>query len=109
MSAHTPGPWKTGHSDPWSVEHDRYGNLAWIGIKAKRKVVAIAMTAGRHENPEYQANARLIAAAPDLLAALQGLLSACDRFAERWAYDDEGKALADAARAAIARTQSTEA
>jgi hypothetical protein len=71
----TPGPWVVGHSDPWSLENDRFGTFAWTGIKGKRgKVVAIAMTVGSHDKPEYQANARLIAAAPDLVEELRKVL-----------------------------------
>jgi hypothetical protein len=70
---HTPGPWKTGHSDPWSLEHERTGNVVWVGIKAKSKVIGVAMTIGHYDDEEYQANARIMSAAPDLLKALTDL------------------------------------
>jgi hypothetical protein len=61
VSGHTPGPWRyfRGTHSVWSVEK------------------AICIMAGPHkrECEERDANARLIAAAPDLLEALQMLYS----------------------------------
>ena len=60
-SNHTPGPWAS-HKD---YVLDQYGNK-----------VAVACP-GRHLGQgDPLANARLIAAAPELLAALEGLVSA---------------------------------
>lgn len=53
---HTPGPWQTqdvGHG------HCIDPNIAWVGLTSKQAP------------EETAANARLIAAAPELLAALQ--------------------------------------
>lgn len=95
MSTHTPGPW-------W---HDTGGKSDWGGMVrgADHKPVATtAMAArfdvGKHEPPpEIAANARLIAAAPDLLDAL--------KWAERQLFalvtDDDGSG-------AIIRGTSTE-
>lgn len=66
---HTPGPWEVGrgyastHATPIRWEGE---NLAWV-----------CGTDSPHEFSLEQtlANARLIATAPDLLAALEGLLS----------------------------------
>ena len=60
MSKHTSGPWSVGPqqsvtSRGWSIA-DKNGNR-------------LAFVLGEH-SPELQANARLIAAAPDLLVAL---------------------------------------
>ena len=57
---HTPGPWQVGHVDTQSVRADG---------------LLVATTACQRK--EWQANTRLIAAAPELLAALEGLLSCC--------------------------------
>ena len=61
---HTPGPWESNHSGSyWSIlGPDR--NLHGEGITSM-PVAAVVQT-----NPEALANAKLIAAAPDLLAAL---------------------------------------
>lgn len=62
MSNHTPGPWKI--VDAWNdymVEGQNGEEIIWQD--------------GPHETPTInEANARLIAAAPDLLKALEGLL-----------------------------------
>jgi hypothetical protein len=57
---HTPGPWKLHRL--WSDDVvDSTGSL-------------IVSAYGDYESPETQANARLISAAPELLAALEALL-----------------------------------
>jgi hypothetical protein len=58
---HTPGPWRLSHEADTQVEAERNGNF-------------IASCDGGGEDGEYEtdlANARLIAAAPDLLRELQ--------------------------------------
>ena len=62
---HTPGPWSIG-------EHQKIISTGW-SIRIPSDGSAIAYVLGER-NPELQANARLIAAAPDLLAALKELL-----------------------------------
>ncbi len=62
MSEHTP--------TPWQIEYDEKGRAASIG----HEHILIASLSG--SNPVC--NARLIAAAPDLLAALQELSQWCD-------------------------------
>lgn len=64
-AAHTPGPWKfgkelTARSGEWLVSFD---------AGSKGRGIAIAETRAGSGNEE--ANARLIAAAPELLAALE--------------------------------------
>ena len=95
MSKHTPGPWKVG------MAFDNYGETE-IAIEhmtpAGNLVVAVALGGLQGQD----ANARLIAAAPDLLAALQAIVkSLVDQ-------DDEGmiehaQQMIDA-RAAIAKS-----
>ena len=60
---HTPGPWQVNNNDPLQV-CDSDGE--------KRGCSPIANTRGKRG--EAKANARLIAAAPELLAALESLL-----------------------------------
>jgi hypothetical protein len=73
MSAHTPGQWVAKHAE------DGCGD---IGIVGGDGVVAECFNeirkARENAKDECLANARLIAAAPDLLAALQELSTAAD-------------------------------
>lgn len=74
MSEHTPGP--------WDVKPDLIGYVE--ASIADDKGASISPIAVVFEHSEYgrslpaKANTRLIAAAPDLLAALEGLLAAFD-------------------------------
>lgn len=93
MSEHTPGPWRAGYID----EQDRRERMI---VRAEavdgHPYVAICPNplAGSHE-----ANARLIAAAPDLLAACELMLSSPK-------YGNApSEAAVEAARAAIARAR----
>lgn len=67
MSKHTPGPWETDKADHDVPYQD-------IKIKAARRTVCTVWIddAPCHDfNAEQDANARLIASAPELLAALR--------------------------------------
>jgi hypothetical protein len=81
-TAHTPGPWlaepSTDNRKTWHVVAPCGLRLAW-----------------RIGSPNEAQDARLIAAAPDLLAALKGILSITHRDHVAW----------DAARAAIAKAE----
>lgn len=84
---HTPGPWAHINPDGFTVRHPQvYSdtgpvcNVTWLGD-------------GRID--ELRANARIIAAAPDLLEALQEIVAAAD--GEGWAQLDATLANARAA------------
>ena len=72
MSAHTPGPWRIT---------DRYGVLTYqVGIDGRTVCTVWPRQQGHRPSgvdtepwPEGEANARLIAAAPDLLESLREL------------------------------------
>lgn len=66
-ASHTPGPW----------EHFGPGNPQVYGGDPKRRVCVLDRLTGADMAEDY-ANARLIAAAPDLLAALKALHHQCD-------------------------------
>ena len=87
MSKHTPGPWQwTQHFDPTiSIYKDGFGQIARL----------YDSSAGTGK-----ANARLIAAAPDLLDALKALTHSLD--VEDLVHDDQRSSFA-AAIAAIAK------
>lgn len=71
---HTPGPWRMSDCGEWSASHDGYGASSYIGVKDQAgTVVAIAVAHDPEpfgSDPDPEANARLIAAAPDLLTML---------------------------------------
>jgi hypothetical protein len=95
MMEHTPGPWEISRgaqNDPFSIE-------------ASACTVAHIKTTPRKWSPE--ANAHLIAAAPDLLEALEDLISA-GAAVHHYLGQATGKIHADAlqkARAAIAKAE----
>jgi len=60
MSKHTPGPWSYEGVPGWAN--------SWYVRNAERQIICSTDVIGRFGGDE---NARLIAAAPDLLAALQ--------------------------------------
>ena len=83
MSKHTPGPWKWDYA---------------VSIKAEAGLVALVYSPPKHD--DLGANASLIAAAPDLLAALQSIAALDDGDnAQLWDFAAEF----DAARAAISK------
>lgn len=67
---HTPGPWQLGEEGGILEGHTPIDAAGWEGLA---QVVTKMEFDGY--NAEGQANARLIAAAPDLLAALEDLTS----------------------------------
>lgn len=90
MSAapHTPGPWRALPTAEVTTEGGRY--VGCIG------------DAFRHDDPEDLANARLIAAAPELLEV-------CQRLVRQWDEDESiYVGCVEDARAAIAKAIDTE-
>ena len=67
MSAHTPGPWRVSkrYQDKVDVLHNRGAHIGGTSLTVARVTVRQSWFA------EQMANAHLIAAAPDLLEALQ--------------------------------------
>ena len=109
MSKHTPGPWSVGEVshkkqrvDIDSRSYDEFmDNQRWTGL---------ARTYGCEDYPEkgseaMMANARLIAAAPELLEALRGMLALDEEHHQRGHCDDDVCAEVRKARAAIAKAK----
>jgi hypothetical protein len=97
MSKHTKGPWSIS---PTSNPETEFGIASNDGT-----IIARLDSWFDKDEPEADANARLIASAPDLLEALEALLrlyaTECDGL-----YSGEGAwGEAQAARAAIARAK----
>ena len=88
MNAHTPAPWYWSDNVP-----DAPKNHCTI-VDADGFTIA-------EPSPMSEADARLIAAAPDLLAALQALVGEADL--GEVDLDEDDRALLDNARAAIAK------
>jgi hypothetical protein len=97
-SKHTPGPWTLSAYYPNRVIGDRNDG--------EGRYVADCHCNGLNgaEQPEDAANARLIAAAPDLLEALQGML---DVYGNDGHLHAPALAALRAARAAIAKAGGT--
>lgn len=77
---HTPGPWtafekdgKHVQADEWSTDCEGARSSTHAPIKAGSQVVALVVASARHwpDLPDIAPNCHLIAAAPELLAALQ--------------------------------------
>lgn len=93
---HTPGPWETGTQTKGSTTL----------VSRIETGFAVAEMRNVHFREEAEANARLIAAAPELLEALQTFLTEYVQLVESgdagfWNADEEEKVIA--ARAAIAK------
>ena len=96
MSAHTPGPWAV-----WTEEKTRRDDVYIAGnpTGAPGGMRHLAYMVSTSDGDQTEANARLIAAAPDLLAALESALAMiCEECA-----DGECTEQAAAARAAIGK------
>jgi len=123
MSKHTPGPWrvediknqtllnivplaqqKAFKRDPWN---GNYYQIASVSTSYCRSAGKSKFEHPKLPEGEALANARLIAAAPELLAALQALFAeSASRFDYVGATPDEEKAMVDAL-AAIQKATTT--
>ncbi len=94
ISAHTPGPWELDEGD----DGDNFT------IRADGEFVT-RLTKSRYtddrRDPEAYANAALIAAAPELLAALREFLADHETMVQSF----RNEAICEAGRAAIARAE----
>lgn len=90
---HTPGPWSYIGNGDVVAKSDKY-------CGGEKDIASVFLTV----NDEDEANARLIAAAPDLLEALKDMLDGHED-----ACTGYGEGAADKARAAIAKATGGEA
>ena len=88
-TTHTPGPWRVAKHD--SLKDVRHIDAGPHGYE--RDTLAIV------QGKRSESNARLIAAAPELLSALEALLEQADL----GEVDDETRPIVEQARAAIAK------
>lgn len=85
----TPGPWK--------ITHDEHFQVTWIEREGPAADETAICEVVRYQQPQYRANAALIAAAPELADGYSTIL---ERLATEPMQDDE---LADFCRAALAK------
>ncbi len=105
MTEHTPGPWHVsdpidGRDIPYGIDDAKGHHLADVSDN-------------HYGNPlPVEANARLIAAAPDLLAALEAMERRISTFGNPshfdWSHDSNDRAMVNQARAAVAKAQGKE-
>ena len=99
---HSPGPWEV--DERFLAASPKQSNFR---IFAANQVCELTTPSGFYRSPaETEANARLIEAAPDLLAALEGLFEHCVMIHKHWGEGSnqrEADAAQNAARAAIAK------
>lgn len=81
---------------PWEAVSDNIGNVTVYGLTSGANIDVCAMGGNTNDG----ANARLIAAAPDLLAALQTM---CNEFADLPGMVHDERAAVETARRAIAK------
>lgn len=96
MTQHTPGPWYVSAKNPFRVIESGPRSLSLAKANNKHLSVTTELT-----ETEAKANARLIAAAPDLLASLQEVTATL-----AWLNSDDSAHImeqTDRARAAIAK------
>ena len=102
---HTPAPWRVAKADKDGAEVKAIASVAWCGVAASYSTVS-GVT--QHiDAAECDANARLIAAAPELLVSLEkciAVLEDMDRcYATRLSPEDT--AVLAVARAVVARAK----
>lgn len=96
---HTPGP--------WGIESCYDGGRTICEMRSAERLVCVNATEDADPRGYYatDANARLIAAAPDLLAALLLLKSWVDNWSPDFTNDPEWPGDAEKIRAAIAKAE----
>jgi hypothetical protein len=103
MSGHTPGPWRTAilvggyiHAKPTAAHAAKYPKNKWVQV-------GHVCTFAECSREESEANLRLMAAAPDLLAALQSCADQIAIFAATGRRVPIDAPCLDAALAAISK------
>jgi hypothetical protein len=100
---HTPGPWVPEFGESYRVRAKQDGGQVAIMMNLKGQHGLI----GRRTGDEVAANARLIAAAPELLESLKAIMDFCGPSDPNCpdGPDCETCRMANAARAAIAKAE----
>ena len=103
VSAYTPGPWRATVSKREGARIDADGrSVAWVGADETQEMMDGRVS--ERMSAEALANARLICAAPDLLAALEKW-EACIGTVDAWGQADEWTRFEELALAALAKVR----
>lgn len=100
-AAHTPGPWQI----EWNVAQGGEGHYITDSNDMGELSRIAAVLFHDDADGETRANARLIAAAPDLLEIARAIVAVCDSGKHADMACMEGSPLVDAARDAIAKAE----
>lgn len=68
--SHTKGPWREVNAGKWEVSRSPCAAYVSIGVRNKHPI-AFAVWEQHYSDPEFDANARLITAAPELLGQIE--------------------------------------
>jgi len=101
---HTPGPWHVGQGNGEGSVFSEAGRMGW-GPGGTTLAPICRMI--EQDPAEDEANARLIAAAPDLLAACEDAVATLVRWADNSAWDERDDLTIDGLRAAIVKAEGT--
>lgn len=105
MSTHTPGPWHVGaHGEIGTDE----SCIAIPCDKVREHIIIARSVSSKIGWRERNANTRLIAAAPDLLAALEAMLHGLRSTSTISEYNAEREEACTLARAAIAKAKAVQ-
>jgi hypothetical protein len=98
ISAHTPGPWEVG-----DVQRGESPLMVYCDDSLGSRVADLSTSGHGITTAQVRANALLIAAAPDLLAALKRLLATT--FPGTEGHDPDCRCVIHEARTAIAKAE----
>lgn len=101
--AHTPGPWTTLPEECDKPYIRVRGTVLGGRFKIANVLTPVYEGVHQREAVETRANARLIAAAPDLLEALQSIAECCEEDQTARDYASRQTEIRGIARAAIAK------
>jgi hypothetical protein len=113
MSAHTPGPWSVGSETVTRHDYPEPYDSFTVAVRSANGASVANLCGGNQHLPfigeqEYRANVRLIAAAPELLAALHQAVAIIRVFVDvddtRWSHLRDAAEL-QAIEAAIAKAE----
>lgn len=106
MSKHTPGPW---HWESDAVKGDPMGRVRYQVTALGKTVTRVYYSSYEGGPTNAEADARLIAAAPDLLEALQSIAECCDEHYAARDYASRQTEIRGIARAAIVKATGEDA
>jgi hypothetical protein len=102
MTTFTPGPWKIAYSDGSGPEYITASNQSIATLRWGCSCCKDTPDSFDDMSEEEQANARLIAAAPELLQALESLYEHCAMVHKHWGEGSNQRQADEAIKAAQA-------